>query len=72
MSHIGAAGSLFIVSKVTLREWNNQDSGAYPAIQQAMVWSCQPCVSWMPRDRQRMIGATIQAQMSCQTIDGHL
>ena len=41
-------------------------------MQHAMVWRCQPCVSWIPRERHRMMGATIQAQMNCHAIEGHL
>ena len=39
---------------------------------QPIVWTRQPCVSWIWRDFQRVIGATIQAQANCQTIVGHL
>ena len=72
MSHMGAAGRLLTQQLASRRCRKRPKSNAtYPAMQQLMVWSCQPWVSRMPRDRQRTMGATTQAQMNCQTIEGH-
>jgi len=65
---VGTLISIYAASIDTLRSLG---SSSYPAMQQLMVWSCQPWVSRMPRDRQSTMGATTQAQTNCQTIEGH-